>query len=171
MKKLFIVSIFLSFFGLQNLFSQELVIGITPYQLITAGNHFDSGSGGTAFEIVYRHNFKPNFKWYAGLEAGTALWGTELLADAGFVYFQPISGVWSWEATAGLQQGVALFKPTSLYTGGLTSTIGIQAKLSEKSTLAFNTGLRYVFCPGYAQYSSVAGSLQIPLNLSYRIAL
>lgn len=171
MKKTYIISIILIVYGLQNVLSQEIVVGITPYQLITAGNQFDNGSGGTAFEFAYRKSLKTNFKWYAGVEAGTALWGTQLLGSAGVVYEKPLSSVWSWEATAGLQQGIALFKPAPLYTGGLTTTIGIQASISKKSSLAFNTGLRYVFCPGYTSYSSIAASLQIPLSFSYRVVL
>ncbi len=171
MKRNFVFGIIIAVFALQQVFSQELLIGIKPHQLITAGNSFDFGTGGTSLELAYRQNLQTNLKWYAGIETGTSLWGTEFLANAGLVYCKSISGIWSWEVTAGLQQGIELFRPASLYTGGIISTIGIQAKISEKSSLAFNTGLRYVFCPAYAQYSYISTSLQIPFSLSYRLIL
>ena len=171
MKNTLIISILLTVLAFSKVFSQELSIAVTPYRLITAGNQFDAGSGGTALAISYRENFKGNFNWFGGLEAGTALWGTQLLADAGLIYEKSLSPVWAWEATAGLQQGIALFRPSPLYTFGITSTIGIQANVSKKSSLAFNTGLRYIFCPRFSSYSSIASSLQIPLSFSNRVKL
>ena len=151
--------------------SQELSIYGNSLNGIMTENTFAGGIRGISLGVNYLKPLKNNFKWLTGAEFNSVSWGNNLVANIGINYSKPIYEKWSWQATLSTQQGVALFKPSVLYSWGLSGTAAITFHLSSKSSLSVGTGLKYYNCPEYARYSLISHYLDFPIQIAYNIQL
>ena len=172
MRKLVILSIVVLFFGLNSSSkAQQLSVYLNSLNGILAGNSFDGGSRGGSLGVNYQNTLCKDLKWLGGLELNTVSWGNNALVNLGVVYGKEFAPKWMWSVTGLTQQGVALFKPNALYTFSISGLGGIEFKISEKSSFALSTGLRYYNCPEYAKYSLISSYLDFPIEISYRVLL
>jgi hypothetical protein len=150
---------------------QELSIYGNSLNGIMTDNTFAGGSRGISLGINYLKPLKDDFKWLAGMEFNSVSWGNNFVSNLGVSYAKPISGKWSWSITASTQQGVALFKPSPLYSWGLSGIAAISFQLTAKSAICLGSGLKYYDCPEYARYSLISHYLDFPVEIHYNIKL
>mgnify|MGYP006303294073 CR=1 FL=1 len=166
-KLIFLAVIFLN--GYRPAAAQEWNIQFKAFPHLAYQNNFDAGWSGAALAVSHILVLGERSGFESGLEVGYAPWGNQVLLTFGYDYMAPIgTGKWTFFLNAQTQQGIALTRPTLLYSGGLQARTGIGYLLSRRFLLALQTGLRFSFVPAYDRYSEINRYLHVPLELHLR---
>jgi len=141
--------------------------GLTKSTGIIAGNQteFFSNDGGIVFGAGIQ--LKENIELLPKLELSFVPFGTTAgfrLGPAFKLYQKDKIRLSVYPA---IYQGIALFRPQSLYTWGTSLEGFLSYQTGKKSFLQIGTGIRYISCPAYKQYGTISSFAEIPLTLSY----
>lgn len=150
--------------------SQELSVYGGSLQGILAEKQWSGGARGSMLGVNY-YSPGEHLQWLLGGELSSVSWGYNVVANIGIDYTADITDKWLWTVTALSQHGIALFKPSPLYTLGVEFTGSIGYRLTQRSSLQLGIGIRMYNCPGYSKYSLISRYLDWPVELSYRIKL
>jgi hypothetical protein len=166
MRKLIILMVIGSVLSLK-LYAIKLETGLTKSTGIVAGTQqeFFPNDGGFVFGASFQ--LKENIDLIPKLEFAIVPFGTTtgLRIGPSFSLFKKERIQLS--VYPAIYQGIALFRPESLYTWGTSLEGFFTYQFGKKSSLQLGTGIRYISCPTYKQYGQIASFVEIPLTLSY----
>lgn len=148
--------------------AQVISLYIHSNQGILAGKNWESGNRGGAMGLNFSHPIKHSYNYIVGTEIALVPWGTNISANLGVCYSKNINTKWQYTVSTLTNQGVALFRPKSLYVYGLSGLVGMEYKLTNKLSLGIQSGLKYYSCPSYKQYSLISSYLDIPIQISLK---
>jgi len=168
MKKLFLLS-FLPILFYFNSNAQKLHLETHFFPSLAYQNTFETGYNGTAFALEYQKTLTSDWDLLAGLEYGFIGWGNQGLVELGlsrnFIKKEKIS----LNAELVFLNGLAWFRPKSLYVWGGMLGATFTWNIRKKSSLTVGTGIRYTQCPAYKDFSSIYSYLDIPLQMGWQI--
>lgn len=151
--------------------AQVISLYINSNQGILAGKNWESGNRGGSMGLNFSHPLNNNYNYIVGTEIALVPWGTDIYANLGVRYSKNINTKWQWTVSTLTNQGVALFRPKSLYVYGFSGLLGMEYKLTQTLSLGIQTGLKYYNCVAYKKYSLISSYLQIPFQINMNIKL
>ncbi len=143
--------------------AQKFHTGINYLQGFHYNSHWSFFKGGT--ELSASLLFPGELiSFGAGIDLRTVQWGNQISAAVS------LNRVLSNESEAvfELQNGLALFHGNSLYTLGLGLKANYIFIKKTKVQAGISAGLRFLSCPGYADYSVIYNLWEIPAGIFFR---
>lgn len=149
--------------GFRPLQAQSFEAGVSYLQGIRYTNAWDLYRGGTEVSLDFR---LPKGAWllHAGLDFRTVQWGSQLALSLG-TSREVARRV---EVGAELQNGLALFRESPLYTLGITARVHYMFWDRAKFKAGVSSGVRYTVCPGYRKYSPIYSVWELPFGIFVR---
>ncbi|WP_194776885.1 hypothetical protein [Pararhodonellum marinum] len=127
------------------------------------------GWNGAALSGSYFFEHRSKTKIETGLEYGFNGISHYVFAKGAYHYVNTISDSRWWYSAGGqIFQGMALFRPSPLYMGGLGVEASINYQLRPKLALGLSMGLRHYGSPAYGKYSQVNRFWDLPIGLHFR---
>ncbi len=137
---------------------QELELHYSFYTL--SGKSIDQGisfsTGGYSIDSRLR----------IGAEFRSIDWGNQLSLDIAYENSFPGISKDQIYGLSCLHLGWALFRPSALFSPGVSYTIHYRKAIGLRSSAEFMAGVRYNVCPGYRKYGNYQ-QFEIPLALGF----
>lgn len=170
MKNILILSFFLTLFY-WNTNAQKLHLETHLFPSLAYQNTFETGYNGTAFAIEYQKTLTSDWDLLTGLEYSFVGWGNQGLVELGLSRNLMKKEKLSLNAELTLLNGLAWFRPKSLYVWGGMVGVTLAWNVRKRSSLTLGTGIRYTQCPAYKDYSRIYSYLDIPIHIGWQIDL
>jgi len=137
--------------------AQEMSIGVR--------NYIGSGSDDLGLEINYSKTLKKN-ELLLGMELRSIDWGNHLGINLGYriCYYKMKSFEIGSQTT--LHPGIDLFKPSSLFSFGISHQAYLRWQSKKASFLQLDLGFRYNISPAYKAYG-IHYQFEFPVGLSW----
>lgn len=153
----------LPFFGNQEARAQ---VGLSVRSYPSSGYNFvyQPGMNGVGITLDYTLKKLEAVDLFAGLEYRISDWGHLVLLSSGAQHTWWEGNRWSFSSRAGLLNGLALFRPKSLYIIGAETTAHLYLRIFNRFGLFATAGLRWSTCPAYRNYGLIWSYLEIPVG-------
>jgi len=149
--------------------AQNLNFEIDLFPSLSYGSDFDAGYNGTGFSIEYQHPLTEKWNALGGIEYGFVGWGNQGLVELGVARKLVEKEKMSLQGEFILLNGLAWFRPKSLYVWGGEVNVVSVFPIRKKSSISLSLGLRYSQCPAYKDYGMINSYLDIPVKIGWRI--
>jgi len=101
----------------------------------------------------------------AGLEYRASDWCNQLLVSAGVGHPWIDKSRWHLETQVRVINGLALYRPASLYIIGGETLARIHYRIGKRMGLSIHAGARWTTCPGYGRYGLITSYFELPWGI------
>jgi hypothetical protein len=129
-------------------------VGITLHAFPSSwyNGYFEPAVDGGGLAVSYAHGISDKLNIVASAEYDLLRERNECYAGIGATYAFWGKGRFRILAGGNLLNGISLYNPKPLYTGGAEALAAVEFSLGKKTSLSLNVGARYTFCPAYKGY-------------------
>jgi len=149
--------------------AQDGYLRLKTLQRMAYQNKASFAWSGAAIEGGANLRFKSNHTLQLGAEAGFMEWGGQTLLRTGYQFPFSVHPSVDVIAGAGLYNGVVLYRPAPLYSGGAEVQVGAMCPVAQRLSMAFTTSFRYSVTPQYRRYSSVYSYWHFSVDVAFII--
>jgi len=132
--------------------AQKLEVSFRGYPSSWYNGFFEPALDGGGLALTYFHSLSGNIRLGASAEYDLLLERNECYAGVGILWKFWEHNRFSAHAGASVLNGINLFRPKVLYTGGAEATGRLEFRLSERTALSLTLGARYTLSPAYKNY-------------------
>lgn len=157
---IFAIALLVNIFPLK---AQDIQIHVNYLQGIRYTGTWNAFKGGTELSADYLIS-QNKMKYSGGIDLRTVQWGNQASISLGA--FRSMSS--RLEIGGKIHNGIAIFWENPLYVLGLEAKSNYIFLQKGKYTLGVSLGLRYSYCPGYQEHSSIYNLLEVPMGLLVR---
>ena len=151
--------------------SQEFGFSFLAYPSAGYNLVFEPGMNGYGASVFYnRQKFKKLNLSISG-EYASSTWGSQAFFGLGINRTWISQNRFQLNTYGHLLNGLAFYKPKSLYVFGVDTRIVANFYLFQDVKLFFGLGIRYTLCPAYRQYGLIETSIDLPVELGIKYSM
>lgn len=151
--------------------SQEVGFSLMAYPSAGYNLVFEPGMNGTGVSVFYnRQKFKKLNLSLSG-EYAVTTWGNQAFFGLGINRTWISQNRFQLGTYGHLLNGIAFYKPKSLYVFGVDTRMVANYYLFQDIKLFLGLGVRYTLNPGYRDYGIIETSLDLPLELGMKFSI
>jgi hypothetical protein len=151
--------------------TQEFGISGLVYPSLAYNLVFEPGMNGGGVAVFFnRQKFKKLNLSLSG-EYALSTWGNQGFLGIGINRTWLSLNRFELNTYGRFLNGLAFYKPKSLYVFGVDTRIAANFYLYKEIKLFCGVGIRYTFCPGYREYGLIETSLDIPIELGLKYTM
>jgi hypothetical protein len=150
-------------------YTQDFSLSVQPFVGFAHNKNAELFYGGTGISLSYRKALGSGHL-QGGIELRYLNWGSQLSLNAAYTHpYIKSKSPWSFAGTLMLQNGLALFRPKSLYAFALEYMSEISLQTKKRSAWSFGLGPRMTICPAYKDYGQIFLLWELSAKLTYRL--
>jgi hypothetical protein len=138
--------------GVQGINAQNVEIGIRTYPSSWYNGWFEPAIDGGAIMAGYRLPLSAKYRIILNGEFAVLGSRNEILLGTGVRRTLWEKSRLRLSIEASLLNGLGLYRPAPLYTGGAEALFQLAWRTGKRFTLTLSAGGRYTLCPGYGEY-------------------
>jgi hypothetical protein len=135
-----------------SLKAQKLEVSFRAFPSSWYNGYFEPAIDGGGLAVSYLQSLSEKMRLIVTAEYDLLRERNECYSGLGIFYQVWGNSRLSVQAGASLLNGISLYRPDLLYTGGAEASARIEYKLKGKTSVGLSLGARYTACPAYKEY-------------------
>ncbi len=148
--------------------AQEFGLSVSAYPSLGYNLVFEPGMNGGGMAVFFNRQKYKKLNLSLSGEYSLTTWGNEAFFGLGINRTWLSLNRFELNTYAHAINGLAFFKPKSLYVFGVDSRIAANFYMYKDIKLFCGIGFRYTLCPAYAQYGLIETSFDLPIEFGIK---
>ena len=149
--------------------AQEFGFSVLTYPSTGYNLVFEPGMNGGGMAVFFNRQKYKKLNLSLSGEYALTTWGNEAFFGLGINRTWLSLNRFELNTYAHAINGLAFFKPKSLYIFGVDSRIAANFYMYKDIKLFCGIGFRYTLCPAYAQYGLIETSFDLPIEFGIKL--
>ena len=156
------------FFTLQKGKTQEFGFSALAYPSLGYNLVYEPGMNGGGMAVFFNRQRHDKLNLSVSGEYALTTWGNHAFLGVGINRTWLSLNRFEINTYGHLLNGLAFYKPKSLYVFGVDTRIAANFYLLQDLKLFLGFGIRYTLCPAYRQYGLIETSFDLPIEIGLK---
>lgn len=156
------------FLTLQKGKTQEFGFSALSYPSLGYNLVFEPGMNGGGMAIFFNRQRYDKLNLSISGEYALTTWGNQAFMGVGINRTWFSLNRFEMNTYGHLLNGLAFYKPKSLYVFGVDTRIAANFYLYQDTKLFLGFGIRYTLCPAYRQYGLIETTIDLPIEIGIK---